>query len=127
MLAETWTFGSFLGYMIVLFFWMMAIWIFIAIFGDIFHRSDIHGGAKAGWILLIFIVPIFGALIYIIARPKNTPQDKADRARMEEAQRRPSGVSTADEIAKLSKLRDEGKITADEFEEMKKRSMAPLQ
>jgi hypothetical protein len=108
------------------FFLFMAIWIFIAIFGDIFHRTDIHGGAKAGWIFLIFIVPFLGVLIYIIARPKNTPQDQADRARMEEAQRRLSGVSTADEIDKLAKLRDEGKITADEFEEMKKRAMMPL-
>ena len=34
----------------------MLIWIFIMVFADIFRRHDIHGGAKAGWILLIVIL-----------------------------------------------------------------------
>ena len=69
------TFNDLFASMIVFFFWFMAIWIFIAVFADIFRRNDIHGLAKAGWIFLIFIVPFFGALIYIIARPKMTAQD----------------------------------------------------
>jgi hypothetical protein len=56
--------------MFAFFFWFMLIWMFIAIFGDIFRRSDLSGGAKAGWILLIFILPLFGILIYLIARPR---------------------------------------------------------
>ena len=68
MLAE-WTFGDFLWGALVVFFWVMAIWIFITVFADIFRRHDISGWGKAGWILLIFILPFFGALIYIIARP----------------------------------------------------------
>ena len=58
--------------MLVFFFWFMAIWIFITVFADIFRRNDISGWAKGGWILLIFIVPFLGALIYLIARPKMT-------------------------------------------------------
>ena len=61
--------GDLLWSMLVFFFWFMAIWIFITVFADIFRRRDIGGGAKAGWILLIFIVPFFGALIYIAMRP----------------------------------------------------------
>ena len=61
--------GDLLWSMLVFFFWFMAIWIFITVFADIFRRHDIGGGAKAGWILLIFIVPFFGALIYIAMRP----------------------------------------------------------
>ena len=61
--------------MVAFFFWVMAIWIFISIFGDIFRRDDLTGLAKAGWILLIFILPFLGCLIYIIARPKVTAQD----------------------------------------------------
>jgi hypothetical protein len=109
--------------MLVFFFWFMAIWIFIAIFGDIFRRNDLSGGAKAGWILLIFIVPFLGALIYVIARPKMTAQDKEMIEQAQEAQRRLSGYSPADEVAKLAKLRDEGKITAEEYEDMKKKAM----
>jgi len=123
MLATEWSFGNVLWTMLVFFFWFMAIWIFITVFADIFRRRDLSGWAKGGWILLIFIVPFLGALIYLIARPKMTEQDKEDMERMQAAEMRVSGYSPADEVAKLSKLRDEGKITAEEYEEMKKRTM----
>ena len=126
MLATEWSFGNVLWTMLVFFFWFMAIWIFIAVFADIFRRNDISGWAKAGWILLIFLVPFLGALIYIIARPKMTAQDKELLERSQEAQRRIEGYSPADEIAKLAKLRDEGKITAEEYEDMKKKAMMQL-
>jgi hypothetical protein len=124
--ATDWTFGTFLWGMVVFFFWFMAIWIFISIFGDIFRRRDLSGGAKAGWIILIFILPFLGALIYMIARPKMTEQDKEDLERMQEAQRRVTGYSPADEIEKLAKLRDSGEISADEYTEMKRKAMMEL-
>jgi hypothetical protein len=117
------TFGDIVWGMFVFFFWFMAIWIFITIFADIFRRRDLSGWGKAGWIFLIFIVPFLGALIYLIARPKMTAQDKEEMETMQEAQRRMSGYSAADEIAKLSKLRDEGKISAEEFEELKRKAL----
>ena len=109
--------------MLVFFFWFMAIWIFITIFADIFRRNDISGWAKAGWIILIFILPFIGALIYLIARPKMTEQDKQMIEQAQEAQRRIEGYSAADEIAKLATLRDSGKITAEEYEDMKRKAM----
>ena len=77
MLAYNWTLGSVFWAMIVFFFWFMLIWMFIAVFADIFRRKDIHGGAKAGWIFLIFIIPLIGVLIYIVARPKMTDEEMA--------------------------------------------------
>jgi hypothetical protein len=122
MLATT-TFGEILWSMLIFFFWFMAIWIFITVFADIFRRNDLTGWAKAGWIVLIFIVPFLGALIYLIARPKMTEQDKQLIDQAQEAQRRIEGYSSADEIAKLAKLRDEGKITPEEYEDLKKKAM----
>jgi len=124
--ATDWTFGTFIWGMVVFFFWFMAIWIFISIFSDIFRRRDLSGVAKAGWIVLIFVVPFIGALIYMIARPKMTAQDKEDMERMQEAQRRVSGYSPAQEIEKLAKLRDSGEITAEEYAEMKRKAMIEL-
>jgi type VI protein secretion system component VasK len=122
-LAYEWTFGSVLWAMIVFFFWFMLIWMFIAVFADIFRRNDISGGMKALWIILIFIIPLIGILIYVIARPKMTAQDKEMMEQAQEAQRRMQGYSAADEVAKLAKLRDEGKISAEEYEEMKRKAM----
>jgi putative oligomerization/nucleic acid binding protein/phospholipase D-like protein len=126
LLATEWNVGSVLWTMIALFFWTMAIWIFISLFADIFRRNDISGGAKAGWILLIFIVPFLGALIYIIARPKMTEQDREMIDRAQEAQRRIEGYSAADELEKLGALRDKGEISADEYNELKRKAMMQL-
>jgi hypothetical protein len=76
MLATEWGMGNVLWTMFAFLIWCMAIWIFITVFADIFRRGDIGGGAKALWILLIVVVPIFGALVYLIARPRIT--DTAD-------------------------------------------------
>jgi Phospholipase_D-nuclease N-terminal len=125
-LGTEWSFGNVLWATIVFFFWVMFIWMFIAIFADIFRRNDLSGWGKAGWILLIFIVPFIGILIYVIARPKMTEQDREMMEQAAEAQRRVSGYSAADEVAKLAKLRDEGKITADEYEDLKRKAMMQI-
>ena len=122
MLAD-YTFGNFLWTMVVFFFWFMFIWIFITVFADIFRRNDIHGWAKAGWIILIVIVPFLGILIYMIARPKMTAQDKEMMEQAQAIQDRVEGYSAADEVAKLAKLRDDGAISAEEYEELKRRAL----
>jgi flagellar biosynthesis/type III secretory pathway M-ring protein FliF/YscJ len=125
MLAD-YSFGDFFWTMIAFFFWFMFIWIFITVFADIFHRNDIHGGAKAGWIILIVILPFIGILIYLIARPKMTEQDKQEREQALTVQQRVEGYSAADEVAKLAKLRDAGTISPEEYEELKRRAMMPI-
>jgi hypothetical protein len=121
--ATEWSLGNVLWIMIEFFFIFMIIWIFIAVFADIFRRNDLSGWAKAGWIFLIFIVPFLGALIYVIARPKMTEQDRQMMMEAQERERRMEGYSSADEIAKLAKLRDEGKITAAEYESLKQKAL----
>jgi len=124
MLATDWNLGTVLWAMVVFFFWFTLIWMFIGVFADIFRRNDIHGGAKAGWVILIVLLPFIGILIYMIARPKMTEQDKEMMAGYAEAQRRASGYSAAEEIAKANELKASGAITAEEFEEMKRRALS---
>ncbi len=52
-------------------FFAFVIWIFLLIMVviDNFKRHDHSGWAKAGWTLFIIILPLFGVLIYMIARP----------------------------------------------------------
>jgi hypothetical protein len=54
-------------------FFIWAAWIFtvVWVFIDNFRRRDHSGWAKAGWTLLIIFVPLFGVLIYLIARPSD--------------------------------------------------------
>jgi uncharacterized membrane protein YcfT len=118
------TFNDMFASLVVLFFWFMAIWIFIAVFADIFRRNDLSGLAKAGWIVLIFIIPFIGALIYIISRPKVTAQDVQRMAQAEAASKAAAAVSPADELAKLQQLKDAGTISAEEFEVLKQKTLA---
>ena len=36
---------------------------------DVVRRPDLRGGAKAIWIGLVFILPVIGLIVYVIARP----------------------------------------------------------
>jgi hypothetical protein len=101
----------------------MFIWIFISLFGDIFRRNDLSGGTKAIWIIVLCLLPFLGALIYIVARPKVTPQDVQMMAQAEAAQKAVAGVSTADELAKLQQLKSSGVITEPEYEALKKKAI----
>ena len=116
--------GDFLLWSIEVFFLFLAIWVFIAIFSDIFRRTDIHGGAKAGWMILIFILPFVGCMIYIIARPKVTAQDVQTMVRADAATKAASGVSTADELQKLAALKEAGVIDEKQYTDLKAKLLA---
>jgi hypothetical protein len=122
-LADT-TFLDVFWYSILFFFWIMAIWIFIALISDVIRRDDLSGGGKAGWIIFMIILPFIGCLTYIIVRPKMTAQDVRMAAQAEAAQRAVAGVSTADELAKLNELRSQGVINDTEYENLKKKALA---
>jgi Phospholipase_D-nuclease N-terminal len=105
---------------------VMAIWLFIALFGDILRRDDLSGWGKAGWIVFLIVLPFLGALIYVIARPKVTPQDVRMMAQSEAAYRAAGSVSTADELTKLSELRVQGVLSEQEYEDLKRRTLAAV-
>ena len=121
--AET-TFLDVFWYMLLFFLWIMFFWVFISVVADIFRRDDIHGWKKAFWILLIIVLPLIGILIYLIARPKVTAQDVRMLTQAQAAQQAAASVSTADELAKLKELHNQGVLDDAEYAELKKKAMA---
>ena len=110
--------------MLWLFLFFLWIWLLISLFSDIFRRDDIGGWGKAGWVFFLIVLPLLGALIYLIAEGGDMAERQvADARKMQAAQDEyirsvaggGGGASTADELEKLAKLRDAGTITADEF------------
>jgi len=118
------TLWDFFMYMLAFYLFFMVIWMFISVFADIFRRDNLSGWGKAGWILLIFILPFLGILIYVIVRPKNTEQDQRMMAEMQAQQARVQGGSTADDIAKAHSLLEKGAITQAEFDAIKAKALA---
>ena len=84
----------------------------------------------AMWVLLVIFLPLIGVLIYLIARGGKM-QDRAARDARQQQQEFESYVqdvagsetSSADEVAKLAQLRDEGVITEPEFEAQKAKAL----
>lgn len=121
MFAYTFGSGELLWSMLWFFLFIIWIWVLIALFGDIFRSHDLSGVAKAFWVLFIVILPWLGILVYLIARGSGMQQRALDQAKAQNAQfqdyvrQTAGGGNTADELAKLSDLKDKGVITEAEF------------
>ena len=56
--------------LMMLFMFVIVGFVVVYTFIDNFRRSDHGGAAKAGWALVIVVLPLLGALIYILTRPE---------------------------------------------------------
>jgi ABC-type transport system involved in cytochrome bd biosynthesis fused ATPase/permease subunit len=130
MLIADFTLGDALLTVLEIFLFVIYLWILITIIGDLFRDHQLSGWAKAGWILLLLVLPFLGALIYLIARGEGmrdrTVREQADmRRHMDAYIRETAGTgSSVDELAKLSELKDKGAISDEEFERAKAKLLA---
>ena len=119
------TFGHALLTVLEIFLLLVYFWILITIIGDLFRDHQMSGWGKAGWVLLLLVAPLLGALIYLIARGdgmrERMVKEQTDVQREMEAYiRKTAGTSSpVDELAKLSELKDKGAISDAEFERAK--------
>ena len=122
--------GELLWWTIELFFLFMFIWIFVVLITDIFRDHELSGWAKAGWILLLIVLPLIGSLIYIIVRgpsmaERSQKQAAAAQAHVDDYIRETVSVGgPAAELTRLATLRDNGTITEEEFQAMKAKVVA---
>jgi len=118
--------------MLWFFLFIVWIWLLIVIFADIFRSQDIGGFAKALWVIFIIILPFLGVFVYLIARggkmqehavQQAKDQDQAMRAYIQDVNAT-SGGGTADQLAKLNDLKNQGVLTDAEFEAQKAKLLA---
>ena len=129
MLLANYNFASFLWDVLVIFAFVIWFWLLIMVFGDLFSRHDIGGWGKAGWIVLVIILPYFGVFIYLIANGKGMGERAAQRAQAQQTQvdnyvRSVASDSSADQIAKSKQLLDSGAINQAEFNQLKAKALA---
>ena len=117
-----WTFLWFFGFMI--FFWLL-----ITVFSDLFRRKDIGAGQKTLWTIFMIVLPMIGAFTYLIAQGRHMAERGAEQQARYQQQTdayirsvASGGSSRAvDEIARGKELLDNGAISQDEFDELKRR------
>jgi predicted membrane channel-forming protein YqfA (hemolysin III family) len=125
MLADTtWDFGDFILAMLSFFFFVIWIWLLIMVFSDIFRRHDIGGGTKTLWVVFVFVVPYFGAFIYLISQGRGM----AERAQQTQAAavgqvRNQMGYSVADELEKLDRLHQQGSLNDAEYQQARAQAL----
>jgi membrane protein implicated in regulation of membrane protease activity len=113
-----------------IFLWVLWIWILIVIMIDIFRSRDLSGWAKALWFLFVLFIPLVGVLVYLIARGGSMHERAVQQAQQQDRDLRAyvrdaaGPQSSADQLAKLADLRDQGVITAEEFEREKAKVLA---
>jgi hypothetical protein len=116
--------------MFMFFVFVLWIWLLIAVFMDIFRSHDLSGGVKALWVFFIIILPFLGVLIYLIARGGKMHERAADQAVQQQkafdayVKQTAGSGSTADDLAKLADLKQQGVITDAEFEAQKAKLLA---
>jgi hypothetical protein len=109
----------------VLIFVMVALWLYISMFLDLIRRREMGNGRKVAWALFMLLLPILGCLVYLVARPVVEPRASShsaiDAAAGGDAGGDVGAPATEDELSRLSRLRDSGEITAEEYEARKPR------
>ncbi len=114
------TFLDVIWWMLIIFFWTMLLWMFIAVFADMLRRDDLSGLAKAAWSLALIFLPLLGILIYMIVRPKEMPTEVWPSG----ASRQVTGSSPADDITMAQELLKSGAINQEEFDQLKRKALA---
>ena len=106
-------------------------WLLFVVLTDVFRSRDLSGWAKAAWTVFVLFLPLIGVLVYLIARGPSmheraarqaSQQDEAFRSYVQDAAG--TSPSSADQLAKLADLRQQGVISADEFEQEKTKVLA---
>ncbi|HTY71080.1 MAG TPA: SHOCT domain-containing protein [Actinomycetes bacterium] len=129
LIAEQWGVGQVLWSMLWFFLFFVWIWLLIVVFSDIFRSHDMGGFAKTLWVLFVIILPFLGVFVYIIARGHKMQEHAAQAAQAQEAATRQyvqsvAGTpSAADEIARLSDLKNQGVISEAEFQAGKAKAL----
>jgi uncharacterized membrane protein YcjF (UPF0283 family) len=127
-LATDYPFLNILWTMIIFFAWVIFIWVAITVLVDVFRRHDISGWVKAGWVVLVIVLPFLGVLAYLLANhegmaQRNVKQAEAQKAQFDQYVRETAGGSAA-EIAKAKELLDSGAISQAEFDQIKQKALA---
>lgn len=130
LIASSYPFLNVLWDILIFFAWVIFIWIAITVLIDIFRRHDLSGWGKAGWTVLIVILPWLGVLAYLIINhagmaDRRTRDAAAAQAQFDDYVRQTAGSGgAASEIEKAKKLLDDGTISQAEFDAIKAKALS---
>jgi hypothetical protein len=123
------SFGQALLAIVEVFLFVAWLWILFAVIADLFRDHELSGWAKAGWVVVLILLPLLGTLIYLIARgqgmrERSIAEQRELQGQLDTYVRDTAGTSSADQLHKLSDLKQRGDITQAEFDQQKAKLLA---
>jgi hypothetical protein len=114
----------------VIFFMIAYLMILFRVIFDIFRNHEMSGGMKAVWLIALLFLPVLTLFIYVIVHGKDMAgrdiaQHEAAEAEFKQyVQKAAADSGPAAEIAKAKELLDNGSISQDEFETLKRKALS---
>ncbi len=112
-----------------IFLWILWFMLLFRVFGDLFRDDSVGGWGKAGWCVLLIVLPFLGVFVYLIARGKGMGMREAARVKQADAEFRDyvrdaagpeaKRAGPTEELARLADLRRDGSITEEEYQRAK--------
>jgi len=119
------------------FLWVLWIFLLIRVTLDIFRDDRLHGLGKAGWLIVVLILPYLGVLVYLIARghgmgERDVAHARRQKAAMDDYIRSAvaagdggsGGAAPAEQLSKLAELKSSGALTEEEYRAAKTKILA---
>ncbi|QDY77978.1 SHOCT domain-containing protein [Streptomyces qinzhouensis] len=121
--------------MLWFFLWIMWLFLLFKVITDLFRDHSLNGWAKAGWMILVILLPFLGVLLYVIFRGRSMGEREVSAAQEREAAfksyiRQTAGEgggapgADVDQLARLHDLKEKGAITDEEFQKAKAKILA---
>jgi hypothetical protein len=126
--------------MLWFFVWILWLYLLFRVVVDLFRDDTLSGWAKAGWLVFMLILPFVGVLVYLIARGskmgartqaaalKNKEEFddyiRQTAASSDGATATGAAASPADQLARLARMKADGTLTEEEFQQAKAKILA---
>lgn len=111
---------GFAAFAFVVFMFVLWLWLLVSVIGDLFRRHDVGGFGKVLWIIFLVVLPYLGVFAYILTQGRGMGERQVAHVKQAQQDLRAFvGVSPADELEKLDKLKAAGTITADEYAKLR--------
>jgi hypothetical protein len=109
------TFTNFIADVFAVFVFVVWFSLVFTVLADLLRRSDISGWGKAIWVILLVLLPYIGVFVYLVSQGRGMAERNEQRAGARNDLRQYLGLSAADEIEKLDRLKSSGRISSEEY------------
>ena len=116
------TFSNFVADLFAVFMFILWFWLLIAVSSDLFRRHDVSGFGKVLWVILLIVLPYIGIFAYLVTQSRGMAERNEARAKQARDDLRQNlGLSVADEIEKLDRLKSTKSISEQEYTRLRAR------